>query len=283
MSIEYQKRGVLHKLTSTKKFRPQQSKHALIKWAAKSALAAETTVLFAKDLTVNRFVGKETHIKFERRQNSHGKFRTHVKLVRAEATNRPSGLLHKAFGAGRFFEGDKPFQKNPTTKYKPKSVKGEIVYGALGSSKAVLKKSAKLAKATALSGETVLMKAGSTGLRQIRYKLRNSSDMHDSGKAVMTGVTALQTLNRGRKYLINYRRSRKNYKQLKSSFAQQKQQLASAKVKYKGEKQKYKLEKKRLKNKVTSKNISPKAKKYGIIEPTNKVGDLDAVESICRR
>ena len=35
--------------------------------------------------------------------------------------------------------------------------------------------------------------------------------------------------------------------------------------------------------KVTSKNISPKAKKYGIIEPTNKVGDLDAVESICRR
>jgi hypothetical protein len=34
---------------------------------------------------------------------------------------------------------------------------------------------------------------------------------------------------------------------------------------------------------VTSKNISPKAKKYGIIEPTNKVGDLDAVESICRR
>ncbi|MEE3499586.1 MAG: hypothetical protein VZS12_10810, partial [Ruminococcus bromii] len=32
--------------------------------------------------------------------------------------------------------------------------------------------------------------------------------------------------------------------------------------------------------KVTSKNISPKAKKYGIIEPTNKVGDLDAVESI---
>lgn len=38
-----------------------------------------------------------------------------------------------------------------------------------------------------------------------------------------------------------------------------------------------------LKLKVTSKNISPKAKKYGIIEPTNKVGDLDAVESICRR
>ena len=37
------------------------------------------------------------------------------------------------------------------------------------------------------------------------------------------------------------------------------------------------------KMKVTSKNISPKAKKYGIIEPTNKVGDLDAVESICRR
>ena len=35
--------------------------------------------------------------------------------------------------------------------------------------------------------------------------------------------------------------------------------------------------------KVTSKNSSPKAKKYGIIEPTNKVGDLDAVESICRR
>ena len=29
--------------------------------------------------------------------------------------------------------------------------------------------------------------------------------------------------------------------------------------------------------------IVSKSKKYGIIEPTNKVGDLDAVESICRR
>lgn len=234
MSIEYQQRGVLHKLTNTKKLCPQQSKNVLIKWTTKTALAAETAVLFSKDVAVNRFVGKETHIKFERSQNESGKFKTHIKLVRAEAPQQlPKGVLHKLNNINRFVEGDKPLQKKPKIKYEPKSLKGEMAYGALSSSKAVVKNSAKFAKATALTGETVLTKAGSTGLRQIQYKLRNDSDVHDSGKAVMTGITALQTINRGRKYLINYRRSRAAYKQQKIKFEGQKQQLKVAKSKLK--------------------------------------------------
>lgn len=252
MSIEYQQRGVLHKLTNTKKLCPQQSKNVLIKWTTKTALAAETAVLFSKDVAVNRFVGKETHIKFERSQNESGKFKTHIKLVRAEATQQlPKGVLHKLNNINRFVEGDKPLQKKPKIKYEPKSLKGEMAYGALSSSKAVVKNSAKFAKATALTGETVLTKAGSAGLRQIQYRLRNNSDVHDSGKAVMTGITALQTINRGRKYLINYRRSRAAYKQQKITFEGQKQQLKTEKAKYSGENQKYKLQKKQLKNKLS--------------------------------
>ena len=265
MSIEYQQRGVLHKLTNTKKLCPQQSKNVLIKWTTKTALAAETAVLFSKDVAVNRFVGKETHIKFERSQNESGKFKTHIKLVRAEAPQQlPKGVLHKLNNINRFVEGDKPLQKKPKIKYEPKSLKGEMAYGALSSSKAVVKNSAKFAKATALTGETVLTKAGSTGLRQIQYKLRNNSDVHDSGKAVMTGITALQTINRGRKYLINYRRSRAAYKQQKITFEGQKQQLKTEKAKYSGENQKYKLQKKQLKNKLsgitTSSSVRQKRK-----------------------
>ena len=93
MSLEYKNRGILHKLTSSAKFRPQESVNPLIKLTTKAALATETTVLFAKDLAVNRFVGKETHIKFERRQGKNGKYRTHIKLVRAEAPQQlPRGI-----------------------------------------------------------------------------------------------------------------------------------------------------------------------------------------------
>ena len=251
MSIEYKDRGALHKLTSKTKFKPQQSKKALVRWTAKTALTAETAVIFTKDLAVNRFVGKETHIKFERKQQSDGTYKTHIKFVRREATERPSGVFHKLYALGRFVEGDKPFQKKPSVKFKPKTIKGELAYGAYLSSRFIARSSTKLAKSTVksalLTSETALKKASSAGTRLLIDKLRYNTEMSDSGKSVLAGVTAVQTLNRGRKYLINYRRNREVYRQKKISFKGKQQQAEASKIKYRAAKENYQLKKSEIK------------------------------------
>lgn len=259
MSLEYKDRGVLHKLTQHTKFKPQQSKRRLIRWTGKAMLAVETTALFAKDLAVNRFVGKETHIRFERRQNKHGKYRTHIKLVRAEASDKPVGLLHKVFSIGRFFEGDVPFRKKVKLKkhrYKPKTLKGKAAYGLFrltkGTAKFTLKRSAKLTKAALLTGESAVLTAGKASIDHFRRKLRDNQSTHDSGRAVLASITALQTLNSGRKYLINYRRRRAVYKQKKASYKSLKRLFKSQKKKYKSTKKAVRLTKKKLKHKLKS-------------------------------
>lgn len=237
MSLEYKNRGILHKLTSSAKFRPQESVNPLIKLTTKAALATETTVLFAKDLAVNRFVGKETHIKFERRQGKNGKYRTHIKLVRAEAPQQlPRGILHKLNDIGRFFEGDKPFQKKAKIEYKPKTIKGKIAYYGIAKplaegTKFHFKTSVKLVKGAALASESALLKAKSAGVNIIARKLRMSSEMSDGGKSAMTALSAVSTGRQAVKYLKSYRKKRVKYKELKRSYKSQKLSSKTAKKK----------------------------------------------------
>lgn len=237
MSLEYKDRGILHKLTSGTKFRPQSSSKPLIRLTAKAALAAETTVLFAKDLAVNRFVGKETHIKFERKQGSNGKYRTHIKLVRAEAPQQlPKGILHKLDNIGRFFEGDKPFEKQAKIEYKPKTLKGKIAYYGVAKplaegTKFHLKTSVKLVKGAALASESAFFAAGSAGINIIARKLRMSSDMSDGGRTAMTALAAVSTGRRAARYLKAYRKRRVKYKELKRSYKSQKLSSKTAKKK----------------------------------------------------
>ena len=239
MSLEYKDRGILHKLTSGTKFRPQNSSKVLVKLTAKAALAAETTVLFAKDLAVNRFVGKETHIKFERRQGKNGKYRTHINLVRAEAPQQlPKGILHKLDNIGRFFEGDKPFEKQAKIEYKPKTLKGKIAYYGVAKplaegTKFHLKASVKFVKAAALASESALFTAGSAGINIIVRKLRMSSDMSDGGRTAMTALAAVSTGRRAVRYLKTYRKKRVKYKELKRTYKSQKLSTKSAKSKLK--------------------------------------------------
>ena len=237
MSLEYKNRGILHKLTSGTKFRPQSSSKVLIKLTAKAVLAAETTVLFAKDLAVNRFVGKETHIKFERRQGKNGKYKTHIKLVRAEAPQQlPRGILHKLDNIGRFFEGDTPFQKKAKIEYKPKTIKGKIAYYGIAKplaegTKFHLKTSVKLVKGAALASESAFFAAGSAGINIIARKLRMSSEMSDGGKSAMTALSAVSTGRRAVRYLKIYRKKRVKYKELKRSYKSQKLSSKTAKKK----------------------------------------------------
>ena len=263
MKVEYKDRGVLHTIVNKTKFKPHQSKNTLVRFTGKVLLGAETAVLFAKDLAVDRFVGKELHLKFERVKGKNGKYKIHMKFIRVEASERPKGLLHKAFALDRFFEGDKPFQRKNKVRYKPKTKKGRIAYTAvtapLKASKFVLKQNAKLTKSALLTGETAVMKAGAAGIRHFTRKLRNSSETQDTGKAAIYSITALKMLNGGRKHLITYRRQRKQYKNLKQNFKGQKLKTKAVKRNYNKQKKKIKSQKKIQKNKL--KNVKNKKQK----------------------
>lgn len=251
MSEEYKNRGVLHKLHKV----GTPSKNILIKAVTKSVLITETTALITKDAITNRFSGKEFHIHFERSQHKSGKFKTDVKIVRANAPlYKQKGIFRKLADSGRFFEGDVPFRKRQI-KYSPKSKFGKVAYSAtkplISTSKFTIKAAKKVVKATALTTESTVIKSGSFGLHKFRQRLSYSSDTLDGGKAVLSSITAVRNLNNARKYIIRYRAERKEYSQLKQSFKAQKFKVKKAKQSFKLEKQSYKSfkqgQKKRLK------------------------------------
>lgn len=269
MSEEYKNRGVLHKLHKV----GTPSKNILIKTAVKSALATETTALFAKDVITNRFFGKEFHIHFERNQHKSGKFKTDIKIVRSNAPlYKQKGIFHKLADSGRFFEGDVPFRKRQKLKYSPKSKFGKVAYSAtkplLSTSKFTIKAAKKVVKITALTTESAVIKSGSFASNKLRQRLSYSSDTLDGGKAVLSSITVVRNLNNARKYIIRYKAGRKEYNQLKQSFKAQKFKTKKAKKSFKLEKQSYKSfkqgQKKRLKAiskayKPTGKSKSEKA------------------------
>lgn len=251
MSEEYKNRGVLHKLHKV----GTPSKNILIKAVTKSVLITETTALITKDAITNRFSGKEFHIHFERSQHKSGKFKTDVKIVRANAPlYKQKGIFHKLADSGRFFEGDVPFRKRQI-KYSPKSKFGKVAYSAtkplISTSKFTIKAAKKVVKATALTTESAVITSSSFALNKLRQRLSYSSDTLDGGKAVLSSITAVRNLNNARKYIIRYKAGRKEYSQLKQSFKAQKFKVKKAKQSFKLEKQSYKSfkqgQKKRLK------------------------------------
>lgn len=251
MSEEYKNRGVLHKLHKV----GTPSKNILIKAVTKLVLITETTALITKDAITNRFSGKEFHIHFERSQHKSGKFKTDVKIVRANAPlYKQKGIFHKLADSGRFFEGDVPFRKRQI-KYSPKSKFGKVAYSAtkplISTSKFTIKAAKKVVKATALTAESAVITSSSFALNKLRQRLSYSSDTLDGGKAVLSSITAVRNLNNARKYIIRYRAERKEYSQLKQSFKAQKFKVKKAKQSFKLEKQSYKSfkqgQKKRLK------------------------------------
>ncbi|MFR2138199.1 MAG: M23 family metallopeptidase [Pseudoruminococcus massiliensis] len=279
MSEEYKNRGVLHKLHKV----GTPSKNILIKTAVKSALATETTALFAKDAITNRFVGKEFHVCFERNQHKSGKFKTDIKIVRSNAPlYKQKGIFHKLADSGRFFEGDVPFRKRQNIKYSPKSKFGKVAYSAtkplLSTSKFTIKAAKKVVKATALTTESAVIKSGSFALNKLRQRLSYSSDTLDGGKAVLSSITAVRNLNNARKYIIRYKAGRKEYSQIKQSFKAQKLKTKKAKKSFKLEKQSYKSfkqgQKKRLKTISKAYKHTGKIKDIKSIHKTQKKGKI---------
>lgn len=278
MSEEYKNRGVLHKLHKV----GTPSKNILIKAVTKSVLITETTALITKDAITNRFSGKEFHIHFERSQHKSGKFKTDVKIVRANAPlYKQKGIFHKLADSGRFFEGDVPFRKRQI-KYSPKSKFGKVAYSAtkplISTSKFTIKAAKKVVKATALTAESAVITSSSFALNKLRQRLSYSSDTLDGGKAVLSSITAVRNLNNARKYIIRYRAERKEYSQLKQSFKVQKFKVKKAKQSFKLEKQSYKSfkqgQKKRLKTISKAYKHTGKIKDIKSTHKTQKKGKL---------
>lgn len=211
MSIEYKDRGVLHKIVIKAKFNPDQSKIPFVKYGTKAVLAAETTALFGKDLITNRLVGKETHIRFERKLTSSGRYRTHIKLVRAEApTVLPRGIIHKIAKADRFIEGDVPFKSSKiraTDLLKP-----------------------------AMAAESAVLYAGSAGVSLIARKLRMNSSVSDGGKMAMTAISSASTIHRAWRYMIIYRKRRMRFKESQISYKGKKAAVEAARQSFKSQK-----------------------------------------------
>ncbi|MCQ4021745.1 MULTISPECIES: M23 family metallopeptidase [unclassified Ruminococcus] len=257
MSIEYKDRGALHKLFSSAKLKKHSSK-PLFKIAAKPFLALETTALFSKDLITNHFVGKETHVKFERKKSSSGKFHTTVKFVRSDKpVYREPGLLHRARDFRRRFEGAPSFSiEKKLSNMQPKTVKGKVIHSASKFTVRSAKMPLKFAGKALLSAETAAYTASSAGLRKLTNNTRAEFNQADTGKAVLSAATAVRTFSRARKAIVRKRLRKVSQKIKKQTYAAEKAKTKKEKTTFKKEKQLVKAEKK--KNKAKIKTIKQK-------------------------
>lgn len=213
MSNDYNDRGIFHKVVNHTPLKLNKSKNVLIRNTAKTLLKAEKVSLIAKDIVTNKLVGKEFHIKFERRQNSHGKFHTKVSLVRADApAYKQRGVLHRITNLNRRFEGDVP--------------------NALQSSK-ISKTAFSGAKNVALSSETIALTISSVSNNRLKQNIRNDMDGIDTGKAALSTVTAARTINDARKAAVQHRIKKASYKLQKQTLVNQKAKLSKSKNIYK--------------------------------------------------
>lgn len=351
MSIEYNDRGLLHKITNHTNFKPHQSKNKLVRLTAKTVLRAETARLFVTDIATNKLLGQEFHIKFDKQINQKGKYRTHFKIVRANAPlHKERGILHRAShiacNINRRFEGDVPDilkngfkphqskhkiirltaktasitaktvlgmetvglfvtdvftnkldrkefhikfdrQKNKNGKYRTrfKIIRADApLYkkrGAFhrvanlhhrfeGDVPNILKKDIKLTKPVeklVLGSETAVFKLSEVGINKLKDKTRNELNSSDSGKAVLTTISTVRTLNDARKAVINQKRNKKTLsakgqsyynsyhsfipvkKEYKLNKPKKKLLVKSKKAKFKQAKRIYKINKNNTKNK----------------------------------
>lgn len=255
MSIEYKDRGALHKLFSSAKLKKHSSK-PLFKIASKPFLAFETTTLFTKDLVTNHFVGKETHIKFERTRSPSGKFHTTVKLVRADKpVYHEPGVLHRARHFTRRFEDAPSLSiEKKLNNIQPKTVKGKLILSASKFTVSSSKKTLKLAGKALLSAETAAYTASSAGFHKLTNNVRAEFNQSDTGKAALSAATAVRTLSRARKAIVTKRLRKSAQKIKKQTYIAEKAKTKKAKTQYKFKKSEFKASKNEVRNRIKKTN-----------------------------
>lgn len=198
--------------------------------------------------------GKEYHIKFVRKKNKlFNGYHRKVTLIRANAPAfKQPGLLHRIDSISRRIEGDKP-NISITKKIEnmhPTTIQGKSAKVTLSAVNKVRKIGTSGAWKTALSAETVAITAGNIAGDKLIQNLRYNADTSDSGKAVLSTVTTIRTLNNARKAVHQHGLQKKQHKTYVNAVKGEKVKLKKAKNKFTAEKESYKTAKADLKNKL---------------------------------
>lgn len=236
MAIDYHDRGAFHKVVNHTGFKPNHSHNPLIRYSTNALLKAETTGLFAKDIITNKLVGKEFHIKFERVQNTNGKFVTKASLRRVNApVYKQPGIIHSFSRIGRRFEGDTPniSLTNRISSFQPTSKAGKVAKGVMTGTDKARRGVLSGAKKIALSTETIALTTANVAGNKLIQNLRNNLDGIDTGKAALSTITTLNAMNNARKIVIQHHLLKANYKIQKESFINKQQKLKQLKRNYK--------------------------------------------------
>lgn len=263
LKTEYSERGLLHAINNKTKL------HKI----PNIALKAETSALFAKDVITNRFVGKEFHI-VKQRKLVNGKVKNTTKLIRVNAPlYKQRGLIHHIVNENRRVEGDTFVVRHSITRkldsITPKTRKGNYALGVAKGLNSTRKFAQATTKKTILASETVALKLSDIGTNKLKSKATSELDSSDSGKMVLSTITAVSTLNSARKALIehrikkaDYKVAKKNYKSAKQTYKLKHNNLSKKKLEFKNADSKDKwIAKKQLKLDIKKVKISKYSQK----------------------
>ncbi len=258
MSIDYNDRGIFHKVVNHTPLKLNKSKNALIRNSSKALLKAEKVTLFAKDIVTNKLVGKEFHIRFERMPKSSGSHTTRLSLVRA---NKPAfkerGILHRLSAEHRRFEGDAPNFSitRRINNIQPITRHGKVTLNSVKTLNYTRRTAEKVALKSALAAETAAIEFGSFGFRRLTNNLRMQADQSDAGKLALTSLTTARTINQARKAVITQKLKKSEHKIAKLEYQSARQKLKKKKASYKSEKTDYKHLKKKLRQRKIPKKL----------------------------
>lgn len=204
---------------------------------------------------------KQFQIRFQREQNSRGRFRTRAYIERGEKEHHGGrGIIHKAVNLKYRVKGDKPSVTRFINSQEPQTVKGKVAKKTTQAVNFAVHDVTQTAVDTALAAETTAIKVGDNAQREIRQKLKQkytSEAVDDYHKGVfLMGRTAVDAVKGTRNHF------------------KQKKQFQLEKAKYRLKKADNKLYKAKIKPKLADNkaNLRKAKQKYSLKRrlPTTK-------------
>ncbi len=204
---------------------------------------------------------KQFKIRFERSQNSTGRFRTRTNIVREEKTfhGNNKGLAHKFFNLKYRFEGDKPSITKTINNFQPKTFKGKLLKKSAKATNFVIHDTAQTAADVTLAGETIGLKSADAVKREVvnnlkqKYSREAVDDYHrGTFKTLNIGVDAVKGTYNHFKFKKQYKLEKAKFKLKKAEYSvfkndtfkpkmrKNKADFKSAELNFRGQKKAYK-------------------------------------------
>lgn len=189
---------------------------------------------------------KQFQIRFQREQNSRGRFHTRAYIERGEKEHHSGrGIIHKTVALKYRVKGDRPSVTRFINSQEPQTVKGKIAKKTAQAANFAVHDVVQTAVDTALAAENVSIKIADTAQREVRNKLkqeytREAVDDYHRG-VFLIGRTAVDAVKGTRQHL----KTKKQYKPEQAKFKLKKadNKLYKAKIKSKLAKNKTDLRK----------------------------------------